>query len=199
MWDGSGRRDDQAPPSPEMPKWARQGNAGRELGDERMAAYFGKKWEPTYKRKLAPFLDDPSFVPTWNWSAALSSFIGPVWFLYRKLYLPFALFFLAPATLLRFLTGPEAPQVPSDIMKPENRWFMLMTLAVQVSTMLAAGGTANWFLFRRARAATKFVTMQEVPESDALALLRRMGGVNRIATLLFVVFSLTMVLAGLRA
>lgn len=178
-------RSEETPPSPELPRWARPASASGEFSEERMAAYFGPKWETTYRRKLAPFFDDPSFVPTWNWPAAIA--FPPAWFLYRKLYVPFTIFFLLPGFVFRWLTGSDTAQTVTELAKPENEWLKVMSVAIFVSSSLAAGGTANWFLFRRARAASRLVSMQEVPEREGLELLRRMGGVNRTATTLFVV------------
>lgn len=193
------QRDGDAPPSapppagaPELPRWARQASSGDEFSEERMAAYFGPKWETTYRRKLAPFLEDPSFVPTWNWPAAIA--FPPAWFLYRKLYLPFTVFFLVPGFVFRWLTGSDTPQTVAELSKPENEWLQVMSIAVFVSSSLAAGGTANWFLFRRARAASRLVSMQGVAESEGLELMRRMGGVNRTATSLFVVLMVVITL-----
>lgn len=187
-------------PEPELPKWARQAQPSDELGEARMAAYFGAKWEKPYRQKLAPFFDDPSFVPTWNWAAALTSFFMPsVWFLYRKLYVAFTIFFFVPGAALRYLTGASTPATLSEIGKPENEGFRVMALAVQLSAALAAGGVANWLLFRRARAASRFASMQEVPETARVELLRRMGGVNRTATALFVSLMLVFTLAQLGA
>lgn len=178
--------NDAPPPSndtPELPRWARQAAPSDELSDDRMAAYFGAKWEKSYRRKLAPFLEDPSFVPTWNWPAALTS---PAWFLYRKLYVPFTVFFLLPGFVFRWLTGSDTPQTVAELSKPENEWLQVMSVAVFISSAIAAGGTANWLLFRRARAASRLVSMQGVPAGEGLELMRRMGGVNRTATTLFV-------------
>jgi len=69
-----------------------------------------------------------------------------------------------------------------------------MSIAVFVSSSLAGGGTANWFLFRRARAASRLVSLQGVPASEGIELMRRMGGVNRTATTLFVVLMLVVTL-----
>lgn len=180
------------PPHAELPRWARPSPTAQLLSEERLAAYFGAKWDRVYRRKLTPFLEDPAFTPTWNWSAALAS---PAWFLYRKLYLPFSVFFLVPGFVFRWLTGSDTPQTATELMKPENEWLLLMSMAVYVSSMLAAGGTANWFLFRRVRAASRFVSLQELPSGEELALMRRMGGVNRLATALFVSLMVIMSLA----
>jgi hypothetical protein len=173
---------------PEVPRWARKpaANAGP-LTEDRLAAYIGPKWESVYRRKLQPFLDDPTFVPTWNWSAALANLLIPSsWFLYRKLYFPFAIFFLVPGIALGLMTGTAMPSTVSDALKPENQWLITMGGAVQLSAALAAGGSANWFLFRRARAASVFVSNQDLPAGDDAALMRRLGGVNRGATALFI-------------
>jgi hypothetical protein len=165
-----------------------------------LAAYFGAKWEGVYRQKLAPFLDDPGFVPTWNWSAALAQLALPsAWFLYRKLYLPFAIFFLVPGIALRVLTNATIPGTMAELLKPENQWLLTMMGAVNLSSALAAGGTANWFLFRRARAATAFVTSQTLPPGEETALMRRLGGVNRLATALFVTITLVLTMGSIGA
>jgi len=96
--------------------------------------------------------------------------------------------------VFRWLTGSDTPQTVAELSKPENEWLQIMSIAVFVSSSLAAGGTANWFLFRRARAASRLVSMQGVPTSEGIDLMRRMGGVNRTATSLFVVLMLVITL-----
>jgi len=189
--------NDAPPPanSPELPRWARQAAPGDEFGEDRMQAYFGPKWEKSYRKKLAPFFEDPSFVPTWNWPAAIA--FPPAWFLYRKLYVPFTVFFLVPGFVFRWLTGSDTPQTVAELSKPENEWLQLMSVAVFVSSSLAAGGTANWFLFRRARAASRFASAHGGPADEALTLMARMGGVNRTATALFIAMSMVLTLAQL--
>ena len=76
-------------PEPELPRWATKSMNASPFSDERMSAFIGPKWEKVYRRKLARFIADPAFTPTWNWAAA---FGYPVWFLYRKLYLAFFAF-----------------------------------------------------------------------------------------------------------
>lgn len=174
---------------PEVPAWAHRQAGSQLLSDERMARYFGSKWEVVYKRKLKPFFEDPSFLPTWNWSAALAM---PLWFLYRKLYLPFAVFFLLPNFAFRLLTRSDTPLTLENMSKPENEWLVMMSLAVHVSSVIAAGGTANWLLFRRARAASQFVSTQQLPREEELSLLERMGGVNRLTTALVLSLMLLM-------
>ena len=91
---------------------------------------------------------DASFVPTWNWAAALAT---PFWFLYRKMYLWFALFFFAPQLMLGWLVPDVSTAVtPEALLKPENEQALLVIFGVQLSVHLAAGGVANWLLFRRA-------------------------------------------------
>ena len=183
------------PVEPPLPRWAQRPLPGSDaLSEERLAAYVGPKWEGTYRRKLAVFLEDPTFVPTWNWSAALAS---PAWFLYRKLYLPFFIFFLLPGAAFRWLTGSDQPITLESMSRPENAWLQTMGMAVYVSSALAAGGSANWFLFRRARAAHRFASAHGGPADEALALMARMGGVNRLATALFIAMSMVLTLAQL--
>ena len=186
---------------PELPGWARRPSpTGALLTERRLAAYFGPKWETVYRRKLAPFLDDPTFVPTWNWSAALVSLYSPVWFLYRKLYLPFALFFLAEPLAVDLLLGDAViPRTVVEMMKPENQGIIRLMFAVKISVVVAAGGMANWLLFRRARAAAQFAAVQGLPAEEDLALMQRMGGVSRLATALFVALSMVGGLSMLRA
>lgn len=183
------------PAQPELPPWANRPAGQPLLADERMERYFGEKWSRVYKRKLTPFLEDPSFVPTWNWSAALAL---PVWFLYRKLYLAFAIFFFVPNLVFRMLTRSATPLTIDSLQKPENEWLLMMSLAVHVSAAIAAGGTANWLLFRRARAASEFVSLQHLPKPEELSLLERMGGVSRMATILFISLSMMLALSQMK-
>lgn len=164
-------------PQPEnaLPPWARRSNGNGELSDEVLASLIGPRWE-TYRQKLAVFRADPHFVPTWNWSAAL---VPPFWFLYRKLYLPFAVSLLIPNLLAYALTGSDVQMTASAMEDPEVQRLMVTRLGIQVSLSLAAGGTANWLLFRRARAAAKLVRMQQLPAAESATLLQRFGGVNK--------------------
>ncbi len=181
----------------ELPPWAKRPQSGNRLmSDGWMTAFIGPKWDAVYRKKLALFLEDPAFVPTWNWSAALA---WPAWFLYRKLYIAFAVYFLLPRFAFRILTGPESQLTMAELQKPENEWLVMMNAAVYLSTAIAAGGTANWFLFRRARAAARLVAMQQLPSGEAESLLQRVGGVNRLGTSLFIGLSVTLMLAQLRA
>ncbi|MEN9592804.1 MAG: hypothetical protein RJA21_1278 [Gemmatimonadota bacterium] len=183
-------------PNNELPNWAQKQNQQRSLeqpGDADMEAFIGPKWDKVYRRKMAPFFEEASFVPTWNWSAAIA--FPPAWFLYRKLYLPFAFFFLLPGIAFRLLTGTDKPLTMAAMQLPENEWLLMMNAAVFVSTMLASGGTANWFLYRRARAANRLVVQQQLPRAEEELLLRRVGGVNTLATSLFVALSMMLAAA----
>ncbi|MEY4957717.1 MAG: hypothetical protein RL409_1974 [Gemmatimonadota bacterium] len=183
-------------PNNELPNWAQKQNQQRSLeqpSDSDMEAFIGPKWDKVYRRKMAPFFEEASFVPTWNWSAAIA--FPPAWFLYRKLYLPFAFFFLLPGIAFRLLTGTDKPLTMAAMQLPENEWLLMMNAAVFVSTMLASGGTANWFLYRRARAANRLVVQQQLPRAEEELLLRRVGGVNTLATSLFVALSMMLAAA----
>ena len=177
-------------PDPNLPAWARkQQNAANPLSDERMLAFIGPKW-PAYEVKFAQFLEDPAFVPTWNWSAAL---FQSIWFLYRKLYLAAFGFMLLPGMAFRLLTGSETQLTWTEWQKPENRGLWMMQIAVGVSSIIAAGGVANWLLFRRARAAVRIALAQEMPNTEELPWLARVGGTSRtgvaLAVALFIVSS----------
>ncbi|MES2523561.1 MAG: hypothetical protein V4617_12730 [Gemmatimonadota bacterium] len=165
----------QMPENP-LPAWFNRRKPG-ELSDEQLALFIGPRWESAYRKKLAGFRADPSFVPTWNWAAALAP--SGLWFLYRKLYLAFAAFFIIPSLAVQWLTGTDQSMTMANLNSPENAWLRGMYVAVYVSTVLAGGGTANWLLFRRARAAIKLVELQELPEPESVRLLQRIGGVNR--------------------
>jgi hypothetical protein len=187
--------DGEAPQNP-LPAWATKGARRGGLSDEKLALFVGPRWEPTYKKKLAPFLQDPSFVPTWNWAAA---FCGPLWFLYRKLYLAFAAFFIAGQLALPLLTGSNVQITATTMQDPANEWIWETLLALQASTFIAAGGTANWFLFRRARAAIRLIELQGLPEAESNRLLRRIGGVNLGGMLVMLALMLIGTVAALRA
>jgi hypothetical protein len=144
--------------------------------ERRLALFIGPRW-PRYRQKFQPFLQDASFVPTWNWAAALGT---EYWFLYRKMYLWFAIFFFVPTWVLQWLWG--QPLTPEAMLAPENDRLRLLMLALQLSQRLAAGGVANWLLFRRARAAVVVLDAQRMPAADGEALLQRLGGTNSILT-----------------
>lgn len=191
----SDTQDSQFTP-PELPRWAQASTNAAAREEAYLAAYIGPRWDSVYRRKLQPFLEDASFVPTWNWSAAL---FGPLWFMYRKLYLQFAVFFLAPLVAFRLLVADAVvPQTVQEMMQPENQYLVNMAAAVRVSLAIAAGGTANWFLFRRARAARKFAEMQAVEGMDTMAVVSRLGGVNRTGMGLVLALMAVQVLASMR-
>lgn len=177
---------------PDVPAWAHRAKNAEPMADQRMAAFIGTKWEGTYRQKFAPFFEDPSFVPTWNWSAF---FVTSLWFLYRKLYLAFIIFTFAPTFALSMTLGPEvAMQANANPFDPAVQKTLLIMLSFAVSSMVAAGGVANWLLFRRARAATAFVASQKLSEDDALVMLGRVGGVHRGPTALMAALLLAPVL-----
>ena len=164
---------------PPLPQWAQPKPSavpteGSQL-DLRYEAFVGPRW-PTYRRKFKPFFEEPRFQPTWNWSAALFS---PAWFLYRKLYLPFVFFVLAPSMAFGLLWKGDPPKAADVAANPQLvQDFQLVLLGVQLSVMVLAGGTANYLLFRRARAAIALAE-QRAPDMETLELiLTRLGGVN---------------------
>ncbi len=161
--------------------------------ETRLAIFIGPRWESTYRRKLRPFLEDPAFTPTWNWAAALAT---PFWFLYRKMYLWFAVFVFVPGVVLQWLVPTEVQLTPENILEPQNRQLLLMRLAIQLSASLAAGGAGNWMLFRRARTAIRVVGMQPMSASDAQDLLRRVGGTSRGLTFTMLALFVVLGLAG---
>ncbi|MEO7996448.1 MAG: hypothetical protein ABI852_03325 [Gemmatimonadaceae bacterium] len=183
----SGDKDPGTPqPNNELPRWATKRSATTPFSDERMAAYIGPRWESTYRAKLARFFVDPAFTPTWNWAAALGS---PFWFWYRKLYAAGILFAFLPNLFFGLVVTNTDSSVLQNPESPEAMQYVMMLAAVGVSSCIAAGGTANWFLFRRARAASMVVTLQQVPEDVALSRLQRIGGVSLRPVVLFLIFS----------
>jgi hypothetical protein len=160
--------------------------------DTQYETFIGPRWETSYRRKFTPFFEEPRFQPTWNWSAALFS---PIWFLYRKLYLPFIFFWLAPGFVFTRIWRGEPPKAADVAADPTiERDFKLILLGVQLAAMVLAGGTANYLLFRRARAAITLAE-QRAPDMDTLELiLTRLGGVNRVGVAVVLV---TMLVAGL--
>ncbi|MGV3708941.1 MAG: DUF2628 domain-containing protein [Gemmatimonas sp.] len=170
-------------PSPnELPPWANKPSASTPFSEARMAAYIGPRWESTYRAKLSPFFEDPAFAVTWNWAAALGQ---PFWFLYRKLYMSFILFIIVPQLAMGLLMANDPPKAFDDINSPEMRQYLIMWAGVSFSTAIAAGGTGNWFLFRRARAASLLVSMQQGPEDVAISRLQRLGGVSLRSVVVF--------------
>jgi hypothetical protein len=155
------------PPAPDSPL------------DRQYAAFVGPRWA-TYRRKFAPFFEDARFQPTWNWAAALCTLFGPLWFLYRKLYLPAIAFWMLPSIALSLLWrgGPISMQ---DVATDTD--LQLLVGGVMLSTVILAGGTANFLLFRRAQAAIRLVQSRGASEEQAQSLLARVGRVNAIAAL----------------
>lgn len=162
--------------SDNLPMWARKKPSSNPLSDERLAAFIGPRW-PTYERKFVQFREDPSFVPTWNWSAA---FFQAAWFLYRKLYLAAFAIILIPGMVFRLLTGANTQLTLTELQKPENEGLLLMQVAIMLSTVIASGGIGNWLLFRRARAAVRLAIAQEVPSNETIPWLEQVGGINRL-------------------
>ena len=173
---------------PPLPSWASRPTRGAPAPgsptEQQLAAFIGPRWG-TYRRKFQPFFEDPTFVPTWNWAAALSAPL-PLWFLYRKLYVPFVFFLVAPTVAFGLLWGStEVPTqtVPSPIagMAPVTTFAAeptLLLLGIVVSLAILAGGTANFLLFRRAQAAIRVVVPRSPSADAALPLLGRVGGVS---------------------
>ncbi len=162
--------------------------------EQRLAVFVGPKWETSYRKKFKPFLDDASFVPTWNWAAALAS---PFWFLYRKMYWWFLMFFFAPQLVLGWLVPGVAEIKPDELLLPENEQALLVMMGLQLSVHLAAGGVANWLLYRRASTAIRVVDMQPMAAGDSLQLLKRVGGVSRGLTFGLVALFVVLALAGM--
>lgn len=178
------------PPQNELPRWAMKSVASTPFSDARMAAYIGPRWESTYRAKLSRFFVDPSFTVTWNWAAALGS---PFWFLYRKLYMAAMAFMLIPNFAFSLVMADRDPKVLERPESPEAIQYIIMWVGVTISAGIAAGGTANWFLFRRARAASLLVSVQQVPEDVAISRLQSLGGVSARGVLLF--FAIALVLS----
>ena len=184
---------------PPLPSWANRPAAGAPApgspADQLLAAFIGPRWA-TYRRKFRPFFDDARFTPTWNWAAALSPLLGgPFWFVYRKLYVPALAFWLLPSIAMGLLwQGQSVPmqEVLSPTRSARAQEFLLMVAGVQLSTMILAGGTANFLLFRRAQAALRVVTARAGAGDAALTLLGRVGRVNRGGVLIVVALTAVM-------
>ena len=173
-------------PTPPLPSWANKPQPGAPApgspADLQLGAFIGPRW-PTYRRKFRPFFEDGRFTPTWNWAAAL---LSPAWFLYRKLYLPFALFAMLPSLAFGLLwRSGELPvqDMPSPFpgggtvatLTPDAS---LLAAGVLLSVSILAGGTANFLLFRRAMTAMRVVGARVPCGDPALTLLRKVGGTS---------------------
>ena len=188
-----GNRSSEKPPDPDVPGWVRRSSNNEPMADTRLRAFIGDKWESTYRKKFAPFIEDPAFVPTWNWGAF---FPIPLWFLYRKLYLAFIFFLFAPGIAAKWVLGSAMPATPppNNLADPENLELSIAIFSFVLAAMVAMAGTANWLLFRRARAAAEFVASQQLPDDEALTMLSQIGGVHRGPTVLLAVLMITPVL-----
>lgn len=191
----SGDASPTPPAEPELPRWARQQQLNDPLTDERLAAFIGPRW-PTYARKFQQFRLDPAFTPTWNWSAAL---FQAAWFIYRKMYLAALAFMLVPGIVFRLLTNSDTQLTMAELQKPENEWLALVQFGVGLSSIIAAGGVANWLLFRRARAAAYIAAAQGAPVEEEHSWLVRVGGVNNLGVLLAGAMFLMLTYATMRA
>lgn len=173
-------------PTPPLPPWATRQAGGPPApgspADLQLAAFVGPRWE-TYRRKFRPFFAEPRFTPTWNWAAAL---LTVAWFLYRKLYLPFAFFAMLPSLAFGLLwRSGELPvrEVPNPIaggapLLMLTRDAAVLAAGVVVSTAILAGGTANFLLYRRAVTAVRVIGARAPGGDAALALLRKIGGTS---------------------
>jgi hypothetical protein len=74
-----------------------------------------------------------------------------------------------------------------------------MQIAVGISAIIAAGGVANWLLFRRARAAVRLAAAQELSDVETLPWLARVGGINRMGVALAVAVFLMSLYAAFKA
>ena len=180
--------------SPPLPPWAAPREAGAPApgsdADQQFEAFIGPRW-PTYRRKFRPFFEDERFQPTWNWAAALATPFGPLWFIYRRLYVPAVLFWMLPSIGLGLLWNGERVSI-QDLAAgtPVARDFQLVLFGLMLSIMVLAGGTANFLLFRRARAAMRLAADRAAGD-DRLELLGRLGTANWIGV--FVVLGLMLV------
>ncbi|MGZ8379115.1 MAG: hypothetical protein ACXW05_13095 [Gemmatirosa sp.] len=196
---------------PQLPAWASPKTAGGPPApdsplDRQFAAFVGARW-PVYRRKFAPFFADARFQPTWNWAAALTMPFGALWFLYRKLYLPFVFFMMAPGVVFGLLWGdqlsmrqvpnPFDPKAPPISILSQDAGLLLF--GVLLSLGILAGGTANFLLFRRATAAIRVIAPRAPDAEGGLALLRRIGGTSWRAVLIGFSVLLFLQLLGARA
>lgn len=150
--------------------------------DRQFAAFIGPRWE-TYRRKFRPFFEDSRFQPTWNWGAALPTAVGvtPLWFVYRRMYFPALMFWMLQSFALAYLWGGEQMSMQEALANTDRAQdFRLIALGVQLSTMVLAGGTANFLLYRRARAAMRAAEQRGESAEGTFKWLGQVGRVNLI-------------------
>lgn len=121
-------------------------------------AHFWGKWRPV--------MASGSWTAGFSWPAGFFNFL---WFLYRKMYREFAIFFLAEA-LGSFLVGLWAGR---DV----DRLFSIAAFAV-------AGTLGNGLYLRRARLVVAAVRSAEPDLERRLVLLRKKGGTSILWPLL---------------
>jgi hypothetical protein len=81
-------------------------------------------------------------------------------------------------------------QAPTE---SEIRYIIMVQMVVHSACAVAAGGTANWLLFRRARAATRLVELQQLPAAESMSLLAKIGGVNPVITAVLAVVAFVLI------
>ena len=142
---------------------------GLQIDDEDFAVYIGKnadKYLSKFKRFNIEGIDN--FAATWNWSAFL---VGPLWMLYRKLYLYFIIFFVITC-------------IP---------YFGILT-------WIAAGIIANYLYYKQAKSKILEVksSHSDIVISEALA---RIGGVNSwvwpVGIIIFIIVFISGIITGL--
>ena len=155
--------------------------------DRQFAAFIGPRWE-TYRRKFAPFFEDARFQPTWNWSAALPTAIGmtPLWFVYRRMYLPALLIWMVQSFGLALLWGGDLNVQEVLGNGPRSEEFKVIAFGVQLSMVVLTGGTANYLLYRRARAAMRVAERRGESAEGTFRWLERVGRVNMIGVVIVV-------------
>jgi hypothetical protein len=114
---------------------------------KRLAAYVGPNWRSHYRgqfqRLLAAERTGPRAGWTWNWSAALT----PFWFLYRRLYGHFCVFFALNLILWIIAAGSSASAEGSDDGNPAGLFIVIL--------FLVQGYRADRLLFDKAMTAVR--------------------------------------------
>jgi hypothetical protein len=157
--------------------------------DRKFAAFIGPRWEK-YREKFAPFYEDGHFQPTWNWSAALASIPWPLWFVYRRMYFPALLFWMLPSVAIGLLWSGDKIAMQDLLANPPSaatKDFELVVGGVMLSTVILSGGTANYLLYRRARAAMRAAEQRGEGAEGTLQWLERIGRTNLLAVAIVVV------------